>query len=319
MRSLRRRLHGVLESLPYSKAVSTTVRQYEAFCAQEGHTPFPVAAPAVESFLIYFVRANAGSAKSLKLKVRHLKRYCVLSSLPWLSAADALLVSDLRRLLEFQDTFPSRQAQPLVIAILLRIDAFLSLSLSDAICRAMLWLGHDGLLRVAELVCGHKAHDFTFNAARTMMSLRLWRDKTHRSGSFVSVSFQLRSGPCAVRAVVALFDLLDLWSSPRSFVFPALSRRSKSSSVSKSFIQSRIKSLVALLGLNPRVFSTHSLRAGGATDLFVAKVPYGHIMKMGRWKSLSFLLYFRDTSDVRNAVFRAFESAASRPNSSFFE
>jgi len=319
VRSQRRHLRGVLASLPYTRAVTATVRQYEAFCLQEGLTSFPVASLAVESFLVFFVRKNAGSAKSLRLKLRQLKRFCLISSIPWLSAADALLVSDLRRLLEYQDTFPSRQAQPLVIALLLKIDAFLSLSLSDSVCRAMLWLGHDGLLRVSELVCGHQAYDFTFNTARTLMSLRLWRDKTHRSGSFVSVSFQLRPGPCAVRAVLALFDMLDLWVKPRSFVFPALSARSMSYTVSKSFIQRRIKSLVALIGLNPRVFSTHSLRAGGATDLFVAKVPYGHIMKMGRWKSLAFLMYFRDTSDVRNAVFSAFESAADRPNASFFD
>lgn len=60
----------------------------------------------------------------------------------------------------------------------------------------------------------------------------------------------------------------------------------------------QLKKLVSLLDLDPSQFSGHSLRAGGATDLFLARVPYGIIKKMGRWKSNCFLIYFRDDEHV---------------------
>ena len=53
-------------------------------------------------------------------------------------------------------------------------------------------------------------------------------------------------------------------------------------------------------------YSGHSLRAGGATDLFVARVPYYIIKKMGRWKSDAAMLYYRDDEDIRDAVTEAF-------------
>ena len=59
------------------------------------------------------------------------------------------------------------------------------------------------------------------------------------------------------------------------------------------------------LGMDPVFYSTHSLRAGGATDLFVARVPYFAIKKMGRWKSDSAMLHYRCKEDVCNAVTEA--------------
>ena len=68
-----------------------------------------------------------------------------------------------------------------------------------------------------------------------------------------------------------------------------------------------IKKMVSLIGFNPIFFSGHSLRAGGATDLFVAKVPYPIIKKAGRWKLDAALLYYRDEDDVAKVISQAFE------------
>ena len=55
-----------------------------------------------------------------------------------------------------------------------------------------------------------------------------------------------------------------------------------------------IKFSVERIGLSGGNFAGHSLRAGGATDLFAAGVPYPVIKKFGRWKSDAALLYYRD-------------------------
>ena len=59
------------------------------------------------------------------------------------------------------------------------------------------------------------------------------------------------------------------------------------------------------VGLDDRYYSGHSLKAGGATDLFVARVPCYIIKKMGRWKSEAAMLYYRCDEDVEHAVAEA--------------
>jgi hypothetical protein len=58
--------------------------------------------------------------------------------------------------------------------------------------------------------------------------------------------------------------------------------------------------------LDPRQYSGHSFRAGGATDLFTARVPYNIIKKFGRWKSDAAMKYYRDELDISNSVASAF-------------
>jgi hypothetical protein len=60
--------------------------------------------------------------------------------------------------------------------------------------------------------------------------------------------------------------------------------------------------MVSLIGLDKALYSGHSLRAGGATDLFVAKVPYPIIKKAGKWRSDAALIYHRDEDDVAKVV-----------------
>jgi hypothetical protein len=64
------------------------------------------------------------------------------------------------------------------------------------------------------------------------------------------------------------------------------------------FVLSIIKSSVSALGLDPNRFSGHSLRAGGATDLFTSRISYWVIKKMGRWTSDDALKYYRSEEDV---------------------
>jgi integrase len=53
----------------------------------------------------------------------------------------------------------------------------------------------------------------------------------------------------------------------------------------------RLKQLVSRIGLDPAVFSPHSLRRGGATAMFIANVPREDIKSHGRWKSDAIDIY----------------------------
>lgn len=93
---------------------------------------------------------------------------------------------------------------------------------------------------------------------------------------------------------------------PESALFPSLhgsgSFAKGSATISTDWLRLRIKAAVAAIGLNPAEYSGHSLRAGGATDLFVARVPLYVIKKKGRWASDAVMVYYRDEEDVDMAV-----------------
>ncbi|EGZ22115.1 hypothetical protein PHYSODRAFT_411234, partial [Phytophthora sojae] len=63
--------------------------------------------------------------------------------------------------------------------------------------------------------------------------------------------------------------------------------------VSDSFITKIIRKAAASLDSNPAEFSTHSLRAGGATHMYRAGVDALTIQFHGRWASDTFKQYTR--------------------------
>lgn len=110
------------------------------------------------------------------------------------------------------------------------------------------------------------------------------------------------------------FDRNDLWNKPNFRIFPKRTSGRKlsfESTAPKNWFRRKLKELVHKVGLDKACYSTHSLRAGGATDLFVARVPYYVIKKMGRWKSDAAIEYFRNEDDVEAEIFQAFKNLMS--------
>ena len=56
-----------------------------------------------------------------------------------------------------------------------------------------------------------------------------------------------------------------------------------------------LKTACAAIGLNPALFSTHSLRRGSVSDQFANGVPDKVIKYSGRWKSNAFETYIDHT------------------------
>jgi hypothetical protein len=71
-----------------------------------------------------------------------------------------------------------------------------------------------------------------------------------------------------------------------------------------------IKIAIKAIGLDPTKFANHSLRAGGATDLFRCGVYYPTIKKFGRWLTDCAHIYYRDDEGVSNTVFAGFAKLA---------
>ena len=135
------------------------------------------------------------------------------------------------------------------------------------------------------------------------------RTKTGRTGEGVFIAFRDYGGDNVVSLMRKWFDMMELWDKPQSLVFPATTRGGSldfSKTPSGSWFRGRVKKACLSIGLDPVYYSGHSFRAGGATDLFVAIVPYYIIKKKGRWVSDAAMIYYRDDDDVDDAVERAF-------------
>ena len=104
------------------------------------------------------------------------------------------------------------------------------------------------------------------------------------------------------------FNEQNLWTQHSTHIFP--SARGDVFYFNKTMSQDCLRHIIALrtnsIGLDPSKYSGHSMRAGGATDLFIMRVPYYIIKKMGRWVSDAALVYYRDDDDVILAVTEAF-------------
>ena len=216
----------------------------------------------------------------------------------WLNAGEVLRLTAVVRQLRFVDRSPPNQKRPLFLRMLQRLFARWDLSMRAPLELAtILLLGHNGLLRSGELMSGLRVSDITWDSPRVGFSLLLIRSKCGRSGPGVLVRYSEFPGLCAVRLMRRWFRKEGLHLSPNQLLFPTRTA---------SWLRHQIKLLCSQLGVDPQHYSGHSLRAGGASDLFMARTPYFIIKKMGRWSSDAALLYMRAEDDVTRAVRHAF-------------
>ena len=283
---------------------------YEAFCRSAQLEPYPVTFTSLGRFCCLHVINNRGSTKSLRGAISAIKTECLHTRKAYLDDTDQMALSKLIGRLIFNELSEGRRKRPLQLQHLARITRKLDLSKDpDLLLALMLYGGHDGLLRGGELLSGILVCDVLWGQWEKFFGSSDSRTKTHRSGEALLIPYTDIGGLNFVSLLRKWFQRHNLEDRPTSPIFPAFTRGRKlnfSKTVSAASLRYRIRKAAILIGLNPRHYSNHSLRVGGATDLFVARAPYFIIKKMGRWKSDAALLYYRDEEDVRVAVAEAF-------------
>ena len=292
------------------------MRRYEEHCTKLRLPAYPPSYDSVGSYLVGFVQRNQGSTKSLANVKSHLKTMATRKGLGWLSPTEAARLTALEAELRLEDHGGTERKLPLTMRLLVRIIGQLDLTVeSELLAATLMAMGHDGLLRGGELCSGLRKEDFVWWADGSGVSLLLQRTKTHRSGGAVKVDIPDHELPfSAVKLLRRWWERRRLGEMPdRTIVFPDVVGRSQTfgeGTISLDWVRNRIKAAVAKLGLDPKRYSGHSMRAGGATDLFVARVPYHIIKKMGRWSTDAAMIYYRADEDVRRSVRRAFSRVA---------
>lgn len=293
--------------------VEATARKYVLWCVQQAAAPWPPNHLTVAGYVCAHVSQNAGSTRSIHNLLSQLRVYCRKTGIPWLPESDAYSLRRIVAALEFEDRTPSRAKKPATLEVLLTVCGRLRPDNDGDILFALtMFVAHDGLLRAAELHSGLRVRDLRWDRRRREVVLPLYRTKTLRRGSPEMVTLRRYHGLCAYERLRHWFDLHELWSAPDHYIFPRLVRSHGLSHPDFSMPLSRsqwardLKHFFRLAGYDPHEYSGHSLRAGGATDLFTCGTPYPVIKKAGRWKSEAALQYFREEDHVASAVAYSF-------------
>ncbi|MCP3663586.1 MAG: hypothetical protein GY696_14030 [Gammaproteobacteria bacterium] len=65
----------------------------------------------------------------------------------------------------------------------------------------------------------------------------------------------------------------------------------KGKPIHRELVVTKLKEWTSSIGMNPQEVSGHSLRRGGATSALMAGRSEAEVMKLGRWKSNTYLRY----------------------------
>ncbi len=262
------------------------------------------------------VSRNNGSTRSIANVKSHLRVHCRLSSLGWMDEAGQARLLLLERSLRFEDYGSGQRKRPLVMALLTRLFEMLALEIPTQLQLATtLAVGHNGLLRGGELWSRWLVEDVIWHGDGLGFGLQLGRTKTHRTGGPVTITYRSfdRKVLSAVNLMRRWFDIKGLWGRQKDLVFPGFRYRGgecfedeKAEGNKRTWIKF-FRSYLSKLGCDSKEYAGHSLRAGGATDLFNSGMTMVSIMKVGRWKTVeAALLYFRDDMVIAEEVAKFF-------------
>ena len=305
-------LERILTSISNKKgnvAAAKKARCYEEWCDKLNIKAYPVTYLAIASFICNHVIKNKGSTRSVANVQSQVKRSCERINKQWLSREEGIELKETIRCLRIEDMSNSRRKRPLlrhhIQQIISKMDMKKDIELYVAL---LLETGHNGLLRVGELLSGIKVVDVAWNAGKSSFKLFI---KSTKVGTSATIGYDDFGGVNAVTLMRLWFDRMMLWDKPEVHVFPSLTNSGRSfrfnQTASTNWFRKKIKKACDSIGLDSKEYSGHSLRAGGATDLFIARVPYYVIKKKGRWRSDAAMIYYRDDEDVERAVNTAFQ------------
>ena len=288
---------------------------YQKFCVQMGYPvpPLPSSATAVGSFLAEFMVRNSNHTASLDGVLSNLRTESRRRGHVFLDAAGETEVRDLVNDWKLCDVSQVNRKAPLRFRIFVEMLKKWDLSAVDQLMRAvMLATGIQLVLRTAEITRGLQAMHFVWHHVTRQVSIFLGPTKTFRHGSGVWVTLADTTHEIsAYKLLRRLWEVRRLDVRATEYVFCQVTSTGSlrpSVPLGESGYRRLIKRGVASIGLEAARFSGHSPRAGGATDMFAAGVPYYVIKKYGRWVSDTALIYYRCETSVAAAAAIAFGS-----------
>ena len=281
----------------YSSAQETFIR----FCDRYGLVAVPVSEKTILRFIshLYAKKVSHGTIKVYLAAVRNLNVLSGHEVTIW-SYKVKLAVKAVQ-----SSGPPPVKKKPIMYSLLCLMCAQLSNRWSGLMLKAALSTAFFAGLRGGEYtISGQASTSQSLTVAHVsfdkvnmtkVMRLKIPRSKTRVHGITCSVgcSGQKVCAVCDMESYMALRSASSKLQSNQ-----ALFQFQNGEILSKSKMNQAIKELVSGLGLNPSEFSTHSLRAGVASEAAARGFKEWELKSLGNWSSNAYMGYVRDKDNL---------------------
>jgi integrase len=288
------------EFVAHSKAPNT-IRAYRAdwsnftgWCKQHGQSSLPASPESLTLYLTDLAATRKAGTLARRLSaIKQAHQSAGLES-PTAGTSVLLVMAGIRRTLGTAQTAKT----PVSVEDLRGMIARLPNGLIGVRDRVILLVGCSGAFRRSELV-GLDRSDIQF--AREGLVVAIRRSKTDQDGTGRRIGIPLGGNPetCPVKSLQQWLDRSGITAGP---LFRPVNRYGKMAAkrLSTNAVASIVKRYAKAVGLDPRLFSGHSLRAGLATSAAAAGASERSIMNQTRHRSLVMVRrYIRDGSLFR--------------------
>ena len=277
-----------------AKTYSSAQSQFQSFCTSYGLQALPASNDTVLWFVAY-LHKNGLAASSMSVYISAIRALHVMNGYPEPGFRTPQLKLALKAASE-SGTTPSRKA-PLTFKLLKRLCSLFSQG-RESVWPALFTLGFFGSMRGSEytsmgrnlvLVNQVKLCDTKIGPA---LAYTVGRSKTSQAGFTVRVGCSDTSvcSPCLLIKYLQYREASGSLSGQHCLFVDELGRP-----VSKHMLDRKIKWAVSQLGLDPHLYSSHSLRSGAATSASEAGFSEWEIRQLGRWASSAYLTYVRQS------------------------
>lgn len=290
--------------------IRSTVGKYREFMASIGRDTEDYSFNAVASFMLHFV-SEGNSTRSLGQQCSHLKSYNRTLGRAWLDATSLARLQRVIRGVQKYDHSVPRRKLPITYAVLDdMINAARRRGATAATLQlmAMCLVAHNGLMRGSE-ICKLRYGDILYTTADcTRATAFMHKTKANKTGPREEALLR-DFGPCSALPFLRRhMDHLGAHAQDAP-LFPSFSDTGRA--ITPEEFKIAVRDLLAQAGYPAGLYSGHSFRSGGATDLFHAGCRIEAIKFQGRWRSDAFTIYIRDNGPLRaKEVFAAFADTA---------
>jgi integrase len=299
--------------LAASRAPSTTelyTGVYKKWMAWVKEHDGIVALPATpHSIILYlmFLSRSATSYSTINLAISAIAWGHGLAGFP--TPTRSILVSECLAGLKAKLAQPKKQKEPFLLKQLQDcMDSTDINSITDVRDTCVLLISFYGFLRFDELA--HlKVKNVVFHSTHMELFIEKAKNDQLREGNSVCVA-RLGGKHCPVGLAEEYFVLARLGSDTESFIFRRICitggckvLTSRNVPITYSSVRSIVKNKCEQMGLDPKKYGTHSMRAGGSSAAANAGVGDRAFQRHGRWRSVAAKNgYIKDNLQAKLAV-----------------
>lgn len=283
------------------KCMDSVVRCYITYCRSMRIRAFPVTYPSIGLYLVQYCHKFGHTTRSIPGIISHLKRANRSYSDEWLDAASEASLDDLVKGLRKFDKSSPRRKHPMTHKVISDIQRVVNMQTLEGYQHiTMSRIAHDALLRGCELV-KLKIGDLVWSAEMSAVRMTIHTSKANKDGPTEYVSLRdygPQSAVAFLREYVRIMGFAARGKRSSQPLWPVVSPDGHvnwGQATTKSSFVSLARKYLAQAGYAQQMYSGHSYRSGGATDLWASHRARGRTIQLhGRWKSDAYRLYIRD-------------------------